>query len=109
MDRLVAWSEIFCLGAAIIRIEPTASSENSAAVPKASCSEIAASTPPTTGPRILAICQAEALSEMALASASGGTKFGASDDDAGLVKARAVPISARMANTGQTSCGPMLA
>src|SRR4029079_1250148 len=107
--RLVACWEIFCLGVAIIRIEPTARAENSAAVPNASCSEIAASTPPTTGPMMLAICQAEALRVIALARASVGTTLGASEEAAGLVKARALPITTRTTNTGQTSCGPALA
>ena len=64
---------------------------------------MAASTPPITGPMILANCQAAALSEMALASASRGTRFGASEDDAGPVNARAVPRTTSTTKTGQTS------
>ena len=87
----------------------TAPTRNSAAVPKASCSEIAASTPPMTGPRMLASCQAVALSVTALASASVGTRLGASDDAAGLVKARAVPRTTSTTKIGQTSCASALA
>jgi len=63
-------------------------------------------TPPTTGPTILAICQADAVSEMALASAGVGTMLGASEDAAGPVKARAEPMIASSTNTGQTPAGP---
>ena len=104
----VAGAVLIACGALLVRLIRITDSSSSAAAARYTVRGPARySRPPSTGPVITATWKADELSATAWLKLSSGTMFFRIAWVAGIMKARALPNSTRMANTGHTTWLPL--